>query len=95
MAFGFFEEDNGSVNLGDIATESKLLVLSLQPGELRHAPDIAGDILNLAGDEARTRRLIAVEDAFLSDGAESASVTASPSIIQPGENIISADVKYP
>ena len=95
MAFGFYIDDKGSVQLGDNSYESIRLVIGIGTGGLRYAPLIAGNVHNALGNDERQDRLIDAEQALLSDGADEAEVTSSESLTTQDSNIVSVTAKYP
>ena len=95
MALGFYIKENGQVDLGDNSGESTRLILNVNFGELRSRPLLAGNINRVQGAEGEVVRLVDVEEVFLSDGANSADVVYSPSLVDADEMVAEAEVRYP
>ena len=95
MALGFYIKENGQVDLGDNSGESTRLILNVNFGELRSRPLLAGNINRVQGAEGEVVRLVDVEEVFLSDGANSADVVYSPSLVDADEMVVEAEVRYP
>ena len=97
MALGFYLNEQDQIDIGDNTGESTRLLLNINYGELRYRPLLAGNLgmIQGAAGDGDVVRLIDAEEAFLSDGANSADVVYSPSLVDPGELIAQADVRYP
>ena len=95
MAFGFYIDDKGSVQLGDNSYESIRLIIGIGTGGIRYAPLIAGNVNVVLGYDDELDRLIDTEQALLSDGAIEADVTSTRSLEADNRGVVTVTTRYP